>query len=51
MHVRRLDIGFRGRRNQWNIDRHQVLREFSPSGSMATSKPEEGRIYEELYGN
>ena len=26
---RRLDIGFRGRRSQWNVDRHQVLYGFA----------------------
>ena len=25
MRFRRLDIGFRGRQSQWNIDRHEVL--------------------------
>ena len=40
MQFRRLHTGFRGRQSQWNIDRHQVLHEFSLSGCMATSKPE-----------
>ena len=25
MRFRRLDMGFRGLQNQWNIDRHEVL--------------------------
>ena len=39
MRFRRLDIGFRGLQNQWNIDRI-VLHEFSLSVCQATTKPE-----------
>jgi len=43
MQFRRLDIGFRGRQSQWNIDRHDVLYSSAwilPIWCMATTKPE-----------